>query len=148
MRTRNEEGTIMHKELSKILVDAGFKMKDKELDEHEEGIDFAGRLIKNVSNEYGTGIALTQPSMHTKIQEFLKEMREDDTDKNWMPISNGWTPLMAAQGMKSNIERISPTIFLSLLGMVLWTNQTAIRGPVPSILSSYSRNPGKLILGN
>ena len=144
MRTRNEEGTIMHKELSKILVDAGFKMKDKELDEHEEGIDFAGRLIKNVSNEYGTGIALTQPSMHIKIQEFLKEMREDDTDKNWMPISNGWTPLMAAQGMKSNIERISPTIFLSLLGMVLWTNQTAIRGPVPSILSSYSRNPGKL----
>lgn len=45
--------------------------------------------------------------------------------------------------MQSNIDRIQTSDFLSLLGKLMYTNQTAPRSAMPSILSSYSRNPGK-----
>lgn len=88
IRTRKEEGTKRHQELSTGLVEAGFTVKENELDDHPEGIDFAGRVIEIILNIYGTGLALTQPSMHTKIGESLQTMGADrTTDMVWLPIS-------------------------------------------------------------
>jgi hypothetical protein len=107
MRYRNEEGTRMHQELLVVLSEAGFKMKEIELDEHPERIYFAGRLVKKFSNIYGTGLAVTQPSMHTKIQDSLHSLGVDTTSNiAWMPITKTWSPLQAAQNMKSDVDHI------------------------------------------
>ena len=144
IRSPNEEGAKMHQELADVLTKAGFDMKDSDLNTSENGIDFAGRLIKKFTNKYGTGIQLTQPSMHIQIEACLKEWGEVITDEiTWLPISKNWSPLQAAQGIKSNMPRANTTDFLSLLGMLLWTSQTSPRSALPSILSSYSRNPGE-----
>jgi len=45
-KTRNEEGTRMLEELAIARKEAGFQMKVHQLEDHPEGIDFAGRLIR------------------------------------------------------------------------------------------------------
>jgi hypothetical protein len=143
LRTQDEGGTKMLEELAIAREAAGFQMKVQQLDDHPEGIDFAGRLITPFKNKYGKGFALTQPNMHAKITEYLKELGVDMSEAvHWLPVSPEWTPLVAAQGLKAGTDRCSTTTYLQLLGLLLWTKQTAPRSAMESILGSYSRHPG------
>jgi hypothetical protein len=143
IRSRNKEGGQMHKELADIFLKNGFTMKNKELADCPDGIDFAGKHIESIDNEFGVGLALTQPSMHDQIKQNLEQLGvEFSGEMTYLPISKGWSPLSAEQDLMSNLERVDTTEFLRLLGKLLYTNQTAIRSILPSVLSSYSRNPG------
>jgi hypothetical protein len=94
-------------------------------------------------NEFGIGLALTQPSMHVQIKKNLEELGVETTDEmTYLPILKNWSPLIAEQGLVSNSERFDTTKFLSLLGKLLYSSQTATRSIMASVLSSYSRNSG------
>jgi hypothetical protein len=122
---------------------AGFKMKVQQLEDHPKGIDFAGRLIKPFLNQYGKGFALTQPRTVIKITECLEGMGVQLIDEvQWLPVSEEWTPLLAAQVLKAGTERCDSTEYMILAGFLMWIHQTRPRSAMESILSSYSRNPG------
>jgi hypothetical protein len=102
LRSRDEGGKKMLQELEKAREVAGFQMKVRQLDDHPEGIDFAGRLIKPFVNKYGQGYALTQPSMHTKITECFEELGfKIKEEVNWLPVSSEWSPIVVAQGLEA-----------------------------------------------
>jgi hypothetical protein len=52
-------------------------MKDKQLDEYPEGLQFAGRHIVKFVNQYGSGLAVTQPTMIDQIKSVLSDLGVD-----------------------------------------------------------------------
>jgi hypothetical protein len=123
VRSDNKEGAQMHQELADIFLKNAFTMKDKELADCPDGIDFAGKHIQLFDNEFGTGLALTQPSMHLQIKKNLEELGVEITgEMTYLPILKHWSPLIAEQGLVSNSERFDTTKYLSLLGKLLHSN--------------------------
>jgi hypothetical protein len=63
-RSRNAEGNEMYAILMQLMRDAGFELKHYDLDGSIKGVEFADQQIIKVNKKHGTGIAVTQPSMH------------------------------------------------------------------------------------
>jgi hypothetical protein len=142
-RTRDKEGTQMQEELEARFFLAGFKMKNKQLDDHPEGVQFAGRRhITKFSNQYGSGLAITQPTMIDQIRSVLSYLGVDLSkhEDKYLPLTK------AAQEIKTDSCRVDTTIFLRLIGMLIWTSVASFRSAIPSILSSYSRDPTESVM--
>lgn len=139
-RTRNTEGTELLRQLRQCEANAGFFLKHKELDDCPEGADFMSLNIRNVQNQHGRAIAITQPNQAKVIAARLGSAVR--TDPTFFPRSSGWSPLVSAQAAASGTDRADTTNYLCALGQLQWTSLSAPRGNMLSILSSHSHNAG------
>ena len=147
-RTRNSQGQAMYRELQVHMAKKGFQVVAEQLDDCPQGITFAGMDVRKFTNGRGSGLAVTMRAMLEPVQESVNAFdvacpgdRADDQVAR-LPMTAGWTPLAAAQAMRSGENRAPVLPFLKLAGQMLWVESVAPRSCVPSVMCSFSRSPG------
>ena len=147
-RTRNPQGQAMYRELQLHMAEKGFQVVSEQLDDCPQGITFAGMDVRKFTNGRGSGLAVTMRAMVEPVQESVDAFdlacpgqRADDQAVR-LPMTAGWTPLAAAQAMRSGENRAPVLPFLKLAGQMLWVESVAPRSCVPSVMCSFSKSPG------
>ena len=147
-RTRNLQGQCMYREVQRRMAAKGFQVVSEQLDDCPGGITFAGMDVRKFENARGRGISVTMQGMVHSVQESVEEFEATSpaectaAQQVWMPLTPGWTPLAAAQGMRSGEDRAPVLPYLTLVGQMIWVESVAPRSCVPSTLCSFSRSPG------
>ena len=147
-RSRNSQGQAMYRELQLHMAQKGFQVVSEQLDDCPQGITFAGMDVRKFTNGRGSGLAVTMRAMVEPVKESVEAfesvcpgVRADDQAVR-LPMTAGWTPLAAAQAMRSGENRAPVLPFLKLAGQLLWVESVAPRSCIPSVMCSFSRSPG------
>ena len=144
-RTRNAEGTAMHKMVTDGFNKAGMPMKDHELDDNPDGIGYVGLHIAKFVNDKGSGISLTQPNMHKKLAECLREIGVDPEKQRFNPHCKEWSEQASIESVNDNTPLLTHR-YLRVLGSVNYLMATRQYHPVLSALSHRSMSPRSIDL--